>query len=264
MSVLLAVAPAWAERGEPAWMGVMFDHRATATGLGVVLREVFEGGPAADAGLAPGDVLVRLGDEPLVGPGQLVARIDTLAVGDRLRVTVVSSGGTRDVELELAPRESEDAVTARRLRGRGWPIVEAADRDGRARPVLAGRAATIVMWHDDTCGGCADAVERVGRAARAARVPLRAVLLVPAEPDAFSAWQAAAAQTVPALRVDDPDEALADATSIDGGRRGVTVAALDGGGDVIAAAYLPRDQEPTVTDARIDELLLEQARAATP
>jgi hypothetical protein len=244
-------------------MGVMFDSRASATGVGVVLRDVFEGGPAADAGLVPGDVLVGLGDERLVGAGHLVARIEQLAVGDIVQVIVASGQALREVSIELAPRESEDAVTTRRLRGRAWPLGDAFDQAGRVRPVLAG-AATIVMWHDDTCGGCADAVERVGRAARSASSPLRPVLLVPADAEAFVAWRRAEAQSVPVLRVDDPDDALADTVSIDGGRRGVTVAVLDVRGDVRAAAYLGRDLEPAALDARIDELLLEYARSAGP
>ena len=68
---------------------------------GLLVRAVEEGGAAARAGLAEGDVLVAASGEPLRSLGRLHAAIDAAAASGRLRVEVVRGVERRRVTLEL-------------------------------------------------------------------------------------------------------------------------------------------------------------------
>ena len=69
---------------------------------GLLVRAVEEGGAAARAGLAEGDVLVAAGGEPLRSLGRLHAAIDAAAAAGRLRLEVVRGVERRRVAIALA------------------------------------------------------------------------------------------------------------------------------------------------------------------
>ena len=69
---------------------------------GLLVRAVEEGGAAARAGLAEGDVLVAAGGEPLRSFGRLHAAIDAAAAAGRLRLEVVRGVERRRVAIALA------------------------------------------------------------------------------------------------------------------------------------------------------------------
>lgn len=68
---------------------------------GLLVRAVEEGGAAARAGLAEGDVLVAAGGEPLRSLGRLHAAIDAAAAAGRLRLEVVRGVERRRVTVDL-------------------------------------------------------------------------------------------------------------------------------------------------------------------
>lgn len=74
------------------------------SGPGVRLDGVVPGSPAERAGLAKGDIIVRLGDTDVADLRGLSAALKSLAAGARVRVTYVRNGQRRDVETELAAR----------------------------------------------------------------------------------------------------------------------------------------------------------------
>ena len=74
---------------------------------GVVVMAVSPGSPAEDAGLEPGDIIVRSGSTRLETAGDLLGLLRRLSPGDRLGLTVVRDGDER-------------TVTARRCPGSGW------------------------------------------------------------------------------------------------------------------------------------------------
>jgi len=106
-----AILPALLEHGraERAYLGIRIERveweQARRNGLpetrGVQVTAVLEGGPAARAGMHPGDILVELGGRRIRGTGDVGWKVSTLPVGRPCRLVVLREG--RRVELQLTP-----------------------------------------------------------------------------------------------------------------------------------------------------------------
>ena len=73
---------------------------------GVLAIVVEPGGPAADAGVEVGDLLIAFDGKPLTGIDDLHRLLTEEAIGRRARLTVVREHGPEDVE--IMPRETKD------------------------------------------------------------------------------------------------------------------------------------------------------------
>ncbi len=62
------------------------------------------GGPAADAGLKPGDVITKLDDRVIDSGPTLIGEIWTHQPGDKVEITYERDGQTRTVQLTLGSR----------------------------------------------------------------------------------------------------------------------------------------------------------------
>ena len=83
------------ERRSKAFLGVMFQVDGAG---GCQLDRVLPGGPAARAGLRPGDVIVQFGDAPIATPADLLDAIRTHGtVGEATAVTIDRPGPGRTV-----------------------------------------------------------------------------------------------------------------------------------------------------------------------
>ena len=80
---------------------------------GVVVKELFAGGPADKAGLKPGDVLLAINGRDVQDPQGMAFRLATLPIGDVAKVTIVRKGEQIDLPVQLvpAPREPEPDET---------------------------------------------------------------------------------------------------------------------------------------------------------
>ncbi len=77
--------------------------------LGVVLNRVHPKGPAASSGLQVGDVVLAIDGKPLPDAQSLKFRLGTRSVGGTARMTILRSGKSRDVDVELiAPPEDPE------------------------------------------------------------------------------------------------------------------------------------------------------------
>jgi serine protease Do len=76
---------------------------------GVVVRRVAPGGPAAGAGLKPGDLIERAGDQVLRNFLGWERVLVDLAPGDTVRIAVRRGGGLRDVDLTASDLPSASA-----------------------------------------------------------------------------------------------------------------------------------------------------------
>jgi len=74
---------------------------------GVVVLTADPGGPAADAGIRPGDVLIRMGDRELQAVEDLLDELRQRRAGDRVQITLVRGGREQQVEVTLAERPPE-------------------------------------------------------------------------------------------------------------------------------------------------------------
>ena len=97
-----------------AWLGVRIrdlseqemDDLATRHGIregfGVVIVEVIEGAPAAKAGVKNGDIIVAVGDRPVVDTRALQRFVMAVGPESDVRVTVLRADGRKQLPVHLA------------------------------------------------------------------------------------------------------------------------------------------------------------------
>jgi serine protease Do len=84
---------------------------------GVVVKELFPDGPAAEAGIKPGDVLLAINGRDVQDPQGMAFRLATLRIGDEANVTVMRKGKQLDLPVELTPAPREPAPEETWLQG---------------------------------------------------------------------------------------------------------------------------------------------------
>lgn len=102
-------APAPTKAG-PGWLGVAL--RPESTHPGALVEDVEPGSPAAAAGLAAGDLVVRADGRPVSALNDLVAVLRTKRAGDTIKLHVIGPKGERDVVATLAPRPGQAGAPA--------------------------------------------------------------------------------------------------------------------------------------------------------
>ena len=98
------------ERGETIqrpFLGVS----TTQGSNGALVREVTSGGPAQDAGVRTGDVIVRVDGDRVSEPGDVAAAIQDLRPGETVEVEVRRGGDSRTLDVELGNRAEQDAMS---------------------------------------------------------------------------------------------------------------------------------------------------------
>jgi S1-C subfamily serine protease len=79
---------------------------------GVLLVEIARGGPAHQAGLREGDILVRVGEYQLKGMKDLVRALSKLSIGGEVAIQFIKMGTTYEVALKLS--EAPEQIAPRR------------------------------------------------------------------------------------------------------------------------------------------------------
>lgn len=102
------------DRGEVVrgWLGA--GNKPGATGPGAAIGGVYEGTPAARAGLQPGDVVEQLDGEDLESFEALRGRIATKLPGDVVELSVRRNGERVNLSVTLEARPESDALQALR------------------------------------------------------------------------------------------------------------------------------------------------------
>lgn len=103
-----------------AWLGVSIkpvtDDMARSLGLakpgGALVAELFEGGPADRAGMAPGDLIVGFGNTEVRDTSHLQQLVAGTKIGEAVRVTVVRAG--RRMVLSVRTDNADSAEPVRR------------------------------------------------------------------------------------------------------------------------------------------------------
>ena len=81
-------------------------------GEGVLVNEVFEGDPAARAGLQPGDIVVKVNGKPVDTPQTLSRLVAGLGPGKKAEVEVMRDGKKKTLTVELTERKEEAVVAS--------------------------------------------------------------------------------------------------------------------------------------------------------
>src|SRR5487761_1908658 len=85
-------------------IGISLDMNYTASGAKITDSPtgIHAGGPAAAAGLQPGDVITAFDGKPVAGPDELIVAVRAKNVGDKVVITYLRSGTSHQVTLTLA------------------------------------------------------------------------------------------------------------------------------------------------------------------
>jgi serine protease Do len=97
------------------WLGVgiqdltpeLAEYYGLEARKGVVVTQVFEGDPAAKAGVQKNDVIIALDGQPVSTGRELSAIVANRAVGDKTKITLLRGGKEMTVTATVAKREDE-------------------------------------------------------------------------------------------------------------------------------------------------------------
>ena len=93
-------------RVDRGWLGVAATDAQSDKGkaTGSLITGVQRGGPAAKAGIQPGDIVLSIGDKPVADTAALVAEAASLAPGTRTKLGIARGGKRSEVAIELGRR----------------------------------------------------------------------------------------------------------------------------------------------------------------
>lgn len=111
--VITSLLAAGAAAAGNVYLGITMDEikpsMARALGLdedqGVLINDVVDGSPAAEAGLEPGDVLLKVSDHEITGISKLTRTLHAYDPGDEVELTVLREGKRKTLDVVLGERE---------------------------------------------------------------------------------------------------------------------------------------------------------------
>lgn len=122
-SVAVPVIEQLRETGEVqrGWLGVQIqpvtEEIAESVGLeearGAIVADLMDTGPAGDAGIEPGDIVLSVDEAPVDDARDLARRIGGMAPGETVSIQVWRDGEAVELELELGLRPGEEEEVTR-------------------------------------------------------------------------------------------------------------------------------------------------------
>jgi Do/DeqQ family serine protease len=99
------------------WLGLepqdLSDEQAAQLGLtngaGVVVANILVKSPAFEAGVRPGDVIIRLGSDPVHSAQEVVSKVAALKPGSPITLALRRAGQTFDIKISVIERPTKDA-----------------------------------------------------------------------------------------------------------------------------------------------------------
>jgi hypothetical protein len=136
------------------WVGVSVSpapaslrHQLKVTdGVGLVIEFVQPKSPAAEAGLKPSDLLLKLDDQWLINPEQFAVLIRMHHAGDEVKLTYLREGNEQTVPVKLI--EHEAARMPEWDGNFGWPVPPQPPRVRPPRPAGMPSGQTVMTWLD--------------------------------------------------------------------------------------------------------------------
>ncbi len=81
-------------------------------GKGVLVNEVFDGDPADMAGIKPGDIIIRVGKDPVDTPNQLSRVVASIGPGDLTEIEVIRDGEQLTITVSLGAKQQKPVVAS--------------------------------------------------------------------------------------------------------------------------------------------------------
>jgi C-terminal processing protease CtpA/Prc len=91
--------------GDVAWLGVFLQDSQSAQG-GAQIAQIYPAGPAARAGLRPGDVIVSVNNQRIEGSSDLISTIEAEQPGSRAEVAIIRNNQQMNLPITLGSRDS--------------------------------------------------------------------------------------------------------------------------------------------------------------
>jgi len=172
-------------RGSRSWLGVEMQATPPAA-AGIEVVRVFRGSPAREAGLRPGDTVLRFGETPVDSPSQLAGLVLGMEPGSDVPVALLRGGKPLllRVSLEGQP-EFEDRLRLAFV-GRPAPSIDgviAFQGEAATLRELRGRVVLLEFWAT-WCGVCrylAPVLDRLEKQHRAAGLSVLGITVDPPE-----------------------------------------------------------------------------------
>lgn len=79
---------------------------------GVLVNSVFEGQPAALAGMKKGDIILKIAGAPVSSPSKMIRLIGSITPGQQVQVEILREGKHKALSVELTKRVEEPALMA--------------------------------------------------------------------------------------------------------------------------------------------------------
>ncbi len=95
-----------------AFVPVAADSGLPAAARGAQVTAIYPGGPAAQAGIKPRDILLRIGDDDILDPADLRRREAALKPGSKVEVSGLRNGSPFHLEVTLAQRPLMNASSS--------------------------------------------------------------------------------------------------------------------------------------------------------
>ncbi len=99
------------------WLGLepqdLSDEQAAQLGLtngaGVVVANILVKSPAFEAGVRPGDIIIRLGSDPVNSAQEIVSKVAALKPGSPITLALRRAGQTFEIKISVIERPTKDA-----------------------------------------------------------------------------------------------------------------------------------------------------------
>ncbi len=105
------------------WLGVNIDEQLSGKqGRGAVVAEVFEGSPAARAGIKPGDRVLAVNGRTIETYQQLLRRVAILAPGSEAKLMLARAGKSDEVKVTLGQRPAQQPKVLAAARASRAPL----------------------------------------------------------------------------------------------------------------------------------------------
>ena len=146
------------EVATPAYLGLLA-HELDPPGTGVVIVNVYPGGPADDAGLREGDVVISVERTPVRNLNEMADAVERFAPGAPIQFTVQRDGELHSLRVTAGARPTQEPASGAGQPDERLPLPREAPaaRDVRSRPTLG---VTVVEATEDVRGRYGLTVQR--------------------------------------------------------------------------------------------------------
>jgi membrane-associated protease RseP (regulator of RpoE activity) len=128
---------------------MLADHLGLKPGEGVIVRSLVPDGPAAKAGIAENDVILKVSGKPVGSPKDITAEVTSHKPGDAVSVDLIHQGKPTKLDITLGTKPEEIAVAEPMPLGPNQLDGIPRDLADRIKKAIAGNILDLQLGADD-------------------------------------------------------------------------------------------------------------------